>query len=106
VAQVVWTNPALADLEAVAEYVAIENPTAAAGLVTRIVRHVEQLADHPASGSRPRERGCSHLRQIVEPPCRIFYRHFDGIVLIVHVMRTERTIDMRRLIETREEPES
>ena len=36
-------------------------------------------------------------RQIVEPPCRVFYR-FDGAqVLILHVMRAERRLRRSRL---------
>jgi len=92
-AQVVWTEPALADLEAIAEYIALENPAAASALVQRIFQHVRLLAEHPLSGSRPQELGSrSRYRQIVEPPCRIFYRPDRKRVLVVHVMRTERLL--------------
>ena len=92
-AQVVWTEPAIADLEAIADYIALENLTAARALVQRIVQHVGQLTEHPESGSRPKELGSrTRYRQIVEPPCRIFYR-FDGErAFILHVMRTERLL--------------
>jgi addiction module RelE/StbE family toxin len=92
-AQVTWTEPAVADLEAIADYIALENPDAARALVQRLVAHVRQLAEHPESGSRPGELGSrSRYRQIVEPPCRVFYR-FDGKhALVVHVMRTERIL--------------
>lgn len=97
-AEIVWSEPALADLDAIADYVALESPAAASALVARIFHHVGQLADHPDSGSRPRELGRSRYRQIVEPPCRIFYRHDDRTVFIVHVMRTERLLRKERLI--------
>ena len=92
-AQVIWTEPAVADLEAIADYIALENPAAARALVQRIVAHVRQLATHPESGSRPGELGSrSRYRQIIEPPCRVFYR-FDGKhAFVVHVMRTERIL--------------
>ena len=92
-ARVVWTEPALADIEAIAEYIALENPDAARALVRRILEHVDQLRTHPQSGSRPRELGPrTRYRQIVEPPCRVFYR-FDGkCVFVIHVMRTERLL--------------
>ena len=82
----------MSDLEAIADYIALENPIAAADLVKRIVGHVEQLADHPESGSRPLELKRSRYRQIVEPPCRVFYRHDGRRVFILHVMRTERLL--------------
>jgi plasmid stabilization system protein ParE len=96
-AEIVWSEPALSDLDAIADYIALESPIAAAELVKRIFGHVEQLADHPESGSRPQELGRSRYWQIVESPCRIFYR-FDGHkVFILHVMRFERLLRKGRL---------
>ena len=104
-AQVVWTEPAIADLEAIADYIALENLTAARALVQRIVQHAGQLTEHPESGSRPKELGPrTRYRQIVEPPCRIFYR-FDGErAFILHVMRTERLL--RRSALKRDKPQT
>jgi plasmid stabilization system protein ParE len=97
-AEIIWSEPALGDLDAVADYIALENPVAASALVKRVFGHVEQLADHPESGSRPQELGRSRYRQIVEPPCRMFYR-FDGhTVLILYVMRSERLLRKGRLV--------
>lgn len=91
-AEIVWSEPALSDLDAIADYIAIENPDAAAELVKRIIGHVEQLVDHPESGSRPQELKRSRYRQIVEPPCRLFYRYDGQRVFILHVMRSERLL--------------
>lgn len=96
-AEIVWSEPAVADLDAVADYIALEDPAAAAELVERVFRHVGQLAEHPESGSRPQELKRTRYRQIVEPPCRIFYRHDGGTVYVVHVMRSERLLRKRKL---------
>jgi addiction module RelE/StbE family toxin len=96
-AEVIWSEPALSDLDAIADYIALENPIAAADLVKRIVSHVEQLADHPESGSRPLELKRSRYRQIVESPCRVFYRHDGQRVFILHVMRFERLLRKSQL---------
>ncbi|GAB2505885.1 type II toxin-antitoxin system RelE/ParE family toxin [Arenimonas alkanexedens] len=91
--EIIWTEPALADLEAIADYIAMQDPVAASTLVKRIYRHVGQLAEHPASGPRPGELGKrNRYRQIIEPPCRVFYRHEGTQVHIVHIMRTERLL--------------
>ena len=91
-AEIVWTDPALTDLDAIADYIALENPLAARQLVRRVFRHVEQLQAHPRSGSKPPELHGSRYRQVVEPPCRVFYR-FDGKrIFIVHVMRAEQLL--------------
>lgn len=97
-AEIVWTSSALGDLDAIADYIALQDPQAASALVAKVLGHVEQLAHHPESGSLPPELGRrTRYRQIVEPHCRVFYR-FDGTqVLVLHVMRTERLLRRRRL---------
>ena len=91
-AEIVWSEPALSDLDATADYIALENPVAASELVSRVFGHVEQLIDHPESGSRPPELKRSRYRQIVEAPCRVFYRYDGHKVYILHVMRFERLL--------------
>jgi toxin ParE1/3/4 len=95
--EIVWSEPALSDLDAIADYIALENPAAASELIRRIVEHVGQLADHPESGSRPQELKRSRYRQIVEPPCRVFYRYDGHRVFVLHVMRSERLLRKGRL---------
>lgn len=97
-AEIVWTEPALADLDAIADYIALENPQAASELVQRVFAHVDQLVAHPESGSRPLELKRSRYRQIVEPPCRVFYRFDGNTVLVLHVMRSERLLRKGQLV--------
>ncbi|WP_223573908.1 type II toxin-antitoxin system RelE/ParE family toxin [Xanthomonas citri] len=96
-AEIIWSVPALADLDAIADYIAIDNAPAAAALVRRVFAHVEQLIEHPDSGSRPQELKRSRYRQIVEPPCRVFYRVDGHRIVVVHVMRSERALRGNRL---------
>ncbi len=91
-AEVVWTEPALSDLDAIADYIALHDPEAARRLVRRVFQHVAQLADHPKSGSRPQELKGWRYRQIVESPCRVFYREEGDRVFILYVMRGERLL--------------
>lgn len=92
-AEVIWTEPALADLDAIADYIALDNPQAAAALVQRVFALVEQLQAHPSSGSWPLELGTqSRYRQLFEMPCRLIYRHDGERVYILYVMRTERLL--------------
>ena len=96
-AEIVWTEPALSDLDAIADYIALENPAAAAALVQRVFQHVEQLENFPQSGSKPLELKKSRYRQIVEPPCRVFYRYDGERVFVLYVMRSERLLRTGRL---------
>ena len=100
-AQVIWTEPALNDLDAIADYIAVENPIAAGALVQRVFGHVDQLEAHPESGPRVPELKRSRYRQIVEPPCQVVYR-FDGKkIFILHVMRSEQLL-RKSLLKARE----
>ena len=96
-AEIIWSEPALQDLDAIADYIALDKPEAARRLVQRIFIHVAQLALHPESGSRPPELKGMDYRQIVEPPCRVFYRIDRQRVLILHVMRGEQRLRKERL---------
>lgn len=96
-AEVIWSEPALSDLDAIADYIALEDPVAASKLVKRVLAHVEQLQDHPRSGSHPQELRRSRYRQIVEPPCRVFYRYDGHGVFILYVMRSERLLRKEHL---------
>jgi plasmid stabilization system protein ParE len=91
-AEIIWTEPALSELDAIADYIALDNPEAAQQLVERVFKHVGQLAEHPRSGSKPQELKGWRYRQIVEPPCRIFYRQDETRVYILYVMRAERQL--------------
>lgn len=95
--EVIWTEPALNDLDAIADYIALGNPAAARDLVQRIFKHVDQLATHPDSGSKPQELKGWAYRQIVEPPCRVFYRREGHSIYILYVMRGERPLRSKAL---------
>jgi toxin ParE1/3/4 len=97
-AQVIWLEPAESDLDEIAEYIALDNTIAAANAVGRVLAHVAQLAAHPLSGSVPSELpSATKYRQIVERPCRVFYRVEGDEVYILHVLRFERVLRLSRL---------
>lgn len=101
-AKIIWTEPALSDLDAIADYIALDKPDAASRLVQRVFSHVEILAHQPELGSRlPELKRNKRYRQIVEPPCRVFYRHDEesAQVYILGVMRGERQFRSDKIME-------
>ena len=96
--QGVWTEPALSDLDAIADYIALDKPDAARALVQQVFRHVRQLSENPESGSVPKELRGLPYRQLVEPPCRIIYRYDGEKAFILHVLRGEMLLRRRRII--------
>lgn len=104
-AEVIWTEPALSDLDAIADYIALENPDAARAFVQRVFHHIDQLIDHPRSGSKPQELRGWRYRQIVGPACRVFYREESNRVFILYVMRAERFL-LSELLQSRDQDET
>lgn len=91
-AEVIWTEPALQELDAIADYIALDNPAAASRLVQEIFDMTERLENFPQSGRIPPELPNSVYREVVVPPCRIFYREDEKLVLVIFVMRDERQL--------------
>ena len=95
--KIVWTEPALEELEGIAEYIAISNYNAASSLVARIFVSVERLSEFPESGRLPQELPYLTYREVIVNPCRVFYKFEQDNVYILHVLRQERDM-MRYLI--------
>jgi toxin ParE1/3/4 len=103
-AGLIWMEPALGDLDAIAGYIALDKPDAARELVRRLLKHVEQLIEQPESGSKvPELRGLGY-RQIEEPPRRVFYRFDTRQVFILHVLRGEMLLQKRKLVRRDKRP--
>ena len=95
-AEIIWTNPALEDLNDIAEYIALSNLQSAKNLVSKIFEKVERLEMFPESGKKPIELANLNYREVVVNPCRIFYKIDSDKVFILHVMRQER--DLRKFL--------
>jgi toxin ParE1/3/4 len=101
VVEVIWTEPALNDLDQIAEFIAIENPKAASDLVVSVFEKVDRLLTFPDSGRKVPELPQFWYREVIVNPCRVIYRQENETLYVVHVVRQERKIRLH-LIETRE----
>ena len=101
-AKIIWTEPALTDLNEIAEYIALDKPTAAKNLVQKIFEKTERLEDFPNSGRKPPELKKSRYKEIIVNPCRIFYRIDKSNIYILYVMRSERKLKQFLLNERAE----
>lgn len=95
-AQIIWTEPALDNLNDIAEYIAISNPYAAKKLVENVFSKVQRLEQFADSGRVPEEISNLNYREVVVNPCRVFYKVDNDSVFILHVMRQER--DLRKFL--------
>ena len=95
-AEVIWTSPALDDLNDIAEYIALSHIPAANKLVKKVFDNISRLENHHESGKIPQELINLNYREVNVNPCRIFYKVDIDKVYIMHVMRQER--DLRKFI--------
>ena len=84
-----WLRTALANLDAEAEYIAEDNPAAAARVVQRILRAVDLLKNNPAMGRAGRVPGTREL-VVGETPYIIPYRVRRDAVEILRVFHAAR----------------
>jgi len=84
-----WLRTALANLDAEAEYIARDNPAAAARVVKTIVDTVDQLKQYPAMGRPGRLTG---TRELVIPgtPYVIPYRVRENAIEVLRVFHPAR----------------
>ncbi|MBU1467340.1 MAG: type II toxin-antitoxin system RelE/ParE family toxin [Gammaproteobacteria bacterium] len=95
-AQIIWTEPALDNLNDIAEYIAVSNPYAAKQLVENVISKVQRLEQFPDSGRIPEEISTLNYREVVVNPCRVFYKVDNDSVYILHLLRQER--DLRKYL--------
>ncbi|MCD2448849.1 type II toxin-antitoxin system RelE/ParE family toxin [Methylicorpusculum oleiharenae] len=92
-AQIIWTESALSDLDDIAEYIALDKVEAACRLVKHVFKNVGELEHFPELGRKPPELENSTYREIIVNPCRIFYRlDQNENIYILYVMRGERQL--------------
>ena len=91
-AQLIWAEPALQDIDEIAEYIALDNVKAAKELIRKIFQNAERLEKFPNPGRKPPELRKSLYREIIVGPCRIFYKIDNDKVYILYVMRGERLL--------------
>ncbi|MCP5206282.1 MAG: type II toxin-antitoxin system RelE/ParE family toxin [Hahellaceae bacterium] len=97
-AQIKWSEPAVEDLNEVAEYIVLDKPGAAKNLVQEVFKLVRRLKDFPESGKVHGELEDSRYREVIVGPCRVFYRVEGDIVFVLFVlfvlfvMRSERAL--------------
>ena len=84
-----WLRTALANLDAEAEYIAEDNPAAAARVVQRILRAVDHLKYNPAMGRAGRVPGTREL-VVAETPYILPYRVREDAIEILRVFHAAR----------------
>ncbi len=94
----IWAEPALQDLDQIADYIALDDPTAAIRLVRAVFEKAGLLEQFPEMCPVPHDLPGSRYRHLVVGPLRIFYRVEGDVVFIIYVMRAERDLTMSDIL--------
>jgi plasmid stabilization system protein ParE len=96
-AELIWTEPALAQLEAIAAFIALDKPDAASAVVRRIFATTDQVERFARLGRQIPEFRRPNYRQLWIAPCWIYYRKDGEKIFILHVRRAERPLRTEEL---------
>ena len=88
--RITWTEPAVLDLDAIADYIALENPSAAKKVVKEVFKSISGLKQFPGMGHLiPELEDFPTYQEFVVPPCRVMYKIVDDHIFVLHVIRSE-----------------
>lgn len=91
-----WTEPAVADLEAIRDYIARDSGFYAAQFVERILQVIDTLVDFPLRGRKVPEAGRTDVRETILGAYRIMYRVEPETILILAIMHGARDLGRRK----------
>lgn len=92
--RVEWTPEALADIEAIKEYIARSSVQYAALMALRLVQSVERLEQFPDSGRMVPEFGRADLREVLEGRYRVVDRRLATKVEVLAVWHGARLLKL------------
>jgi addiction module RelE/StbE family toxin len=72
--ELVWTDRALRDLQAIDAYISADNPGAAARWIGRLLAAGERAARAPLAGRVVPEKGRAEVREVLVRTYRVVYR--------------------------------
>lgn len=84
--RVVWSTKAVADVEAIAAYIARDSPAYAAAMVQKLITISQTLEDDPLSGKLMTEFDDQMIREKSAYSHRIIYRINDNTVTVAAVI--------------------
>lgn len=88
-AQLIWSEPALRQLEEIVEYIALDKPEAAKRVAQAVFELTENVEQFKLIGRVIPEFPVARYRQIWINPCWIYYKITKKSVVILHVRRAE-----------------
>jgi toxin ParE1/3/4 len=90
--KVIWTQNAVAHLEAIRNYIAQDSDRYAAAMIDRLTSRSRQLSIHPQSGGVVIEYDRPDVREVIEGSYRIIYRLNSDRIDVLAVIHSARRL--------------
>ena len=84
--QIIWSHTAVEDLKGIVQYIAIDDPDAAAKLADRIMQRFEAASKLPSSNRIVPEKAEESIREAILKPYRLIYQ-VDSNRSVIHILR-------------------
>ncbi|MHC4229778.1 MAG: type II toxin-antitoxin system RelE/ParE family toxin [Planctomycetota bacterium] len=84
--QIIWTHTAVEDLKGIVQYIALDDPDAAAKLADRIIQRIETASKLPFSNRLVPEKAEEPIREVILKPYRLIYQ-VDSHRSVIHILR-------------------
>ena len=88
-----WTEQAVNQLGAIAEYIGLASPVYAEQVVERLVARLRQAQEFPTSGRQVPEAGQANVRELIDAPYRIIYRIAPTTIEILAIVHARQDVD-------------
>lgn len=92
--RVAWSPRAVEDLEAIAQYIAVDSHAYAAAVVTTILRTARRLSQFPFSGRIVPELADQNIRELFAYSYRIIYRIENQTVTVATIVHGKRLLNI------------
>ena len=92
-AEIRWTEQALEDIEAIADYISRDSVNYARITIRKIFEAAKNLSVFPESGRNVPEIGQKNIKEIILGNYRIIYRFNNNVVEIITVYHSARLLD-------------
>ena len=92
--RVAWSPRAVEDLEAIAQYIAVDSSVYAAAVVKRILNTARHLSQFPLSGRIVPELADENIREWFAYSYRIIYRVDGEVVTVATVVHGKRLLNI------------
>ena len=90
--KLIWTEPALADLEAIYDFIAKDSEYYASSFLEEIIQQPEKLIDFPEIGRIVPEADQNDIRELIFQNYRIIYQLDDEIIMLLTVIHAKREL--------------